>query len=396
MTYPITRQFGPNAKGSELTFADMDNNLLYLDAKVTGSNGYITLFNGTSAVSSSVIYQSTGLIGINTTSPLVNLDVKGTTLGGKIRIQNSITTDWAELQFSGSSTNQAIIFLNGSAQTGYAGANSFNIYQSSNAPLAFWTNATERIRIDSSGNVGIGKISPNALLDVNGNTIITGSLTTTGNAVIAGSATVSSITGSLLVPNLGGISLAGGVFTNPSTLAKTQLNLIDDTGATLNVSASSNSIFTSQGGDIVIRTGTFFSTPTERLRITTAGNTSVTGSLTATSLGYPVSSGTGGTITQITSKSTPVTLNKICGQITTNSASLAAATGVVFTVNNNTVAATDVIIVNISSVTNSSTYVTQVVNVAAGSFNILLRNITGVSQSEAVTLNFAVIKAANN
>jgi len=191
MTYPITRQFGPNAKGSELTFADMDNNLLYLDAKVTGSNNYIALFSGSSAVSSSVIYQSTGLIGINTTSPSVDLDVKGTTLGGKIRIQNNITTDFAQLLFSGSSTNLASIFLNGSTQTAFAGANSFNVYQGSNAPLAFWTNATERIRIDSSGNVGIGKTSPNALLDVNGNTIITGSLTTTGNATITGSLNLS-------------------------------------------------------------------------------------------------------------------------------------------------------------------------------------------------------------
>jgi hypothetical protein len=77
MAYPITRQFGPNAKGSELTFADMDNNLLYLDAKITGSNNYIALFSGSSAISSSVIYQSAGNVGIGTSSPGEKLEVIG-------------------------------------------------------------------------------------------------------------------------------------------------------------------------------------------------------------------------------------------------------------------------------------------------------------------------------
>jgi hypothetical protein len=54
----ITRQVGPNAKGSSLTYAEMDDNLIYLDGKVTGSSGYMAVFSGSNAVSTSLIYQS--------------------------------------------------------------------------------------------------------------------------------------------------------------------------------------------------------------------------------------------------------------------------------------------------------------------------------------------------
>jgi hypothetical protein len=53
----ITRQVGPNAKGSSLTYAEMDDNLIYLDGKVTGSSGYMAVFSGSNAVSTSLIYQ---------------------------------------------------------------------------------------------------------------------------------------------------------------------------------------------------------------------------------------------------------------------------------------------------------------------------------------------------
>jgi hypothetical protein len=66
MAYPITRQFGPNAKGSELTFADMDNNLLYLDTKASasGSNNYIAMFSGSTYLVTSSLNQSNNYITI--------------------------------------------------------------------------------------------------------------------------------------------------------------------------------------------------------------------------------------------------------------------------------------------------------------------------------------------
>jgi hypothetical protein len=109
-------------------------------------------------------------------------------------------------------------------------------------------------------------------------------------------------------------------------------------------------------------------------------------------LGY--SAGAQGTVTQLTDKSTAVTLNKSAGRITMNNAALAGNTAVSFTLNNSLISANDTIIVCISSVTTGSTagaYTTYVSNMTAGSASLTLRNLSGTSYSEAVVINFSVI-----
>lgn len=99
-----------------------------------------------------------------------------------------------------------------------------------------------------------------------------------------------------------------------------------------------------------------------------------------------------GTVTQLTSKSTGVTLNKSAGQITMNNAALGATTNVSFTMTNSTISAKDVISVNVAGgVASNETYNCWVSGHSAGSATFVLRNISGGSLSEAVVLNFAVI-----
>ncbi len=105
-------------------------------------------------------------------------------------------------------------------------------------------------------------------------------------------------------------------------------------------------------------------------------------------------SGTGGAATQATSKATGVTLNKPCGAITTHNASLADGAEVTFTVTNSEVAATDVVVACIKSGGTSGAYVLGVTAMAAGSFDLTLGNVSGGSLSQAVVINFVVIKAA--
>lgn len=112
----------------------------------------------------------------------------------------------------------------------------------------------------------------------------------------------------------------------------------------------------------------------------------------ATGFGYPAGQGMGGTVTQLTSKSTGVTLNAVSGQITTTNSSLAASTSVTFTLTNSSIAATDTIIVNHASGGTANSYQVSVDAVAAGSANITLRNTGGSPLNEAVVIGFTVIK----
>ena len=110
-------------------------------------------------------------------------------------------------------------------------------------------------------------------------------------------------------------------------------------------------------------------------------------------VGY--STGTGGAVTQITSKATGVTLNKRCGQITMNNASLSAAAEVSFTLTNSVIAATDVVMVCVGSGATAGAYNIQCDAVATGSCRISIGNMSSGSLGEAIVLNFVVIKAVN-
>jgi hypothetical protein len=102
-----------------------------------------------------------------------------------------------------------------------------------------------------------------------------------------------------------------------------------------------------------------------------------------------------GTVTQATSKSTAVTLNKSAGRITMNAAELAANTAVSFTMNNSLISANDTIIVNVSGGGTAAAYTTYISSMTTGSAVITLRNMTGSALSEAVILNYATIHGAS-
>ena len=93
-----------------------------------------------------MVIDTSGNVGIGTTTPNALLNVAG--VNPRFRIDNT----------------------SGTASVFRIGADSGNAWlgTESNSPLYFMTNASERMRIDSSGNVGIGTTSPNAKLDVAG------------------------------------------------------------------------------------------------------------------------------------------------------------------------------------------------------------------------------------
>ena len=115
--------------------------------------------------------------------------------------------------------------------------------------------------------------------------------------------------------------------------------------------------------------------------------------LTDEQIGYTAAAQ--GTVTQATSKSTAVTLNKPAGVITMNNASLATATNATFTLNNSFISANDTVILTISGgQATAGSYNVFANALAAGSVSITLRNISGGSLSEAIVINFAIIHCA--
>jgi hypothetical protein len=147
-------------------------------------------------------------------------------------------------------------------------------------------------------------------------------------------------------------------------------------------------------GNYASLTSPSFTTP--NIDAATGTSLTVTGQIKSSGtagLGY--STGAGGTVTQATSKSTGVTLNKITGEIVLNAAALAAATIVSFTLTNSTIAATDVIILNHVTTGTRGAYGLNG-QCAAGSAIIYVRNNSAASLSEAIVIRYAIIKGATN
>lgn len=144
-------------------------------------------------------------------------------------------------------------------------------------------------------------------------------------------------------------------------------------------------------GSVTLGAGSTLTTPV--IGVATGISLAVTGLLTSSgTAGIGYATGAGGTVTQATSKSTGVTLNKITGQITMNGASLANNGLVSFVVTNSTVGANDVIILNHHSVGTGGGYFLNP-QPAAGSFTINVKNISGGALVEAPVISFAVIKS---
>jgi len=187
--------------------------------------------------------------------------------------------------------------------------------------------------------------------------------------------------------------LAAGIaawLTNP-TSANLRAAMTDETGTGLLVFATSPTLTTPTITNPTVSTGTFTSPAlvTPAIGVATCTSLTATGVIASTGTsGVGYATGAGGAVTQITSRTTGVTLDKTTGAITLFSAA-GSATAATFTVTNSTVAATDVIILNQKSGTDL--YDLMVTAVAAGSFNITFRT-TGGTTTETPVFNFAVIK----
>lgn len=168
----------------------------------------------------------------------------------------------------------------------------------------------------------------------------------------------------ILLFNRGTDGLSLGYLGNASN-SGVDLNLINSSGAgNLNLGAGINADVNIVSGNLLLK--------------------SATGAL-----GY--GTGAGGTVTQLTSKSTPVTLNKPCGVITTHNSALAAGASVTIVLYNALVSASDT---SIATSTNGN-YEAHAYVTSTGVIYIRLTNVSGSSLSQAVSISFSVVRGSN-
>ena len=164
----------------------------------------------------------------------------------------------------------------------------------------------------------------------------------------------------------------GGTGASTAANARTNLGL---------VAAGAGDIWVEKAGDTM--TGTLNA-------VAIASTSSITSSATA-GIGY--ATGAGGSVTQLTDKTTAVTLNTICGQITMASESVGAGARRTFTVNDSAVAATDGVVVGFVATGTPGQYAIWVSAMGTGSFSITIKNDTSGALNEQPVLWFVVIKA---
>lgn len=255
--------------------------------------------------------------------------------------------------------------------------------------------ASEKVVYSGTGvatalSVGTGSASVDNL-KFDGNTI--SSTNTNGDINITPNGT-----GAVVIPTATFTTLNAATFSTTAAAAH-----IDLTGATFTADGTDTNIsitLVPKGTGKIVADGVginggVISTTTTNQNLTLSPNG--TGEIVATSpFGYG-GSGTGGTVTQATSRTTGVTLNKLSGQITLfASTAISGHASNEFTLTNSFIDATDVVHVCFASGLTGASYGVTVTAVSAGSCKITVSNFSNsATPSDTPVLNFVVIKGVN-
>ena len=132
------------------------------NATVADFNAYLQFsVRNTSGMTEKMRIDSNGNVGIGETNPEFPLDIQADASGNAIQVIGRSSDNIGQITFT--SNDKATDYLDlqiSSSELRFQGRGVI--------PMTFRTNSAEAMRIDSSGNVGIGTSSPQAKLDVSG------------------------------------------------------------------------------------------------------------------------------------------------------------------------------------------------------------------------------------
>lgn len=211
------------------------------------ANSYMTFFTG-SGPTERMRITSAGNVGIGTASPTRLLDVSNTAGDASVAITSS-TTGQSSVWFADTDTNIGGLY-----------------YEHTNNAMGFRTNDVERMRIDSSGNVGIGTSSPQSTLDL-GSSTNGRSITWEGSAGGGGYGSIWTqySAGGIWIGSGFKSSIASNTFISTISTASTYRSGISLDGAI------NNGIRFFTDAAATITKGSAY-VPTERMRIDSSGN----------------------------------------------------------------------------------------------------------------------------
>jgi hypothetical protein len=315
-----------------------------------------------------------------------------TTIQGSLSTGNAYGGGWtfksSMAGASGSAQNAAtdILKITINSSTAAATLQFFNYFGSSGYAYADSTGYALNLSPNPAGNVSISlSMGVGSYAKVTS----TGSFQWSSTASAQGTGDTFLTRAAAATLQLGAADVAGAPVAQ-TIRVQSASGISNTAGANWTIQASAGT-GTGAGGSFIFQVAPASTSASTKNAYVTALTISSTGTVLASrplgGIGYDT--GAGGAVTQITSRTTGVTLNTVCGAITLVSAA-GSTTFQTFTVTNSAVAATDTVIVVQKSGTDLNEI--HVTAVAAGSFDISFRT-TGGTTTEQPVFNFAVIKA---